>query len=97
MSLASQGKPYMLQTFSIKTCFDFTNLGADLESIPRAPRWRKMSFILGKFNDISTCKLHLSLPATQRHVVCLSHCTSGGLASEGKHPLLDNLSIKTFI
>ena len=27
-------------------------------------------------------------------VVCLSLCTSGGLAREGKHPLLDNFSIK---
>ena len=28
-------------------------------------------------------------------VLCLSLCTSGGLACEGKHPLLENLSIKT--
>ena len=27
-------------------------------------------------------------------VVCLSLCTSGGLAREGKQPLLDNFSIK---
>ena len=27
-------------------------------------------------------------------VVCLSLCTSGGLAREGKHRLLDNFSIK---
>ena len=27
-------------------------------------------------------------------VVCLSLCTSGGIAREGKHRLLDNFSIK---
>ena len=27
-------------------------------------------------------------------VVCLLLCTSGGLAREGKHPLLDNFSMK---
>ena len=55
-----------------------------------------MGILLSILKKLFICKLHLSLPATQRRVVCLSLCTSGGLAGEGKHPLLDNLSIETF-
>ena len=55
-------------------CFDFTKFCTDLESTQGAPRWPKMSFILGKFNDLFTSKLHLSLPATTRGPLCASHC-----------------------
>ena len=46
--------------------------------------------LLRIFIELFTCKLHLFLPATLRHVVCLSLCTSAGLAREGNHPLLDH-------
>ena len=74
IGLASQGKPHMLQNCCMKIYFDFTNLCTDLESTPRAPLWRKMSFILGILNDLFTSKLHLSLPATTRGPLCASYC-----------------------
>ena len=74
IGLASQVKTHILQNFCMKIYFDLTNLGTDMESTPRAPPSPKMSFLLGILNDLFTCKLHLSLPATTRGPLYASHC-----------------------
>ena len=94
--LASQGKPHMLQNFSINIYFDFRNLRTDLESTARAHRWPKLSFILGNVNDLFTCKLHLSLQAIPRGPLCASHCTHESVSLVKVSPICFIISVSKF-
>ena len=84
----------MLDNLSIKIFSDLIDFDTNGESRQTPTVRPKITILLSISKELFTCKLHLSLPATQRRAVCLSLCTSGGLAREGKQSLLDNFSIK---